>query len=149
MLIIRLVLIVSALLVVVYPVWGLIYPTSYLPELVEVYPHAEGASVDQVKKAALILWLSNIILSLSLFLLALFIKKPQNYKLAKLSAIALIGYPIMLTIVEVLSSSVLYSHLDKAPVVVEFSAIKGFYIIFGLALIGVYKSQRELNKPIQ
>jgi len=129
--------------------WGLIYPSSYLLELLEVYPLAEDASEPQVQKVAIILWLSNFNLCLSFVFLALFISKPKCYKLAKLSALTLITYPIILTIVEIFSSSVLYSHLDKASVVIEFSAIKMFYIVFGLALVGIYKSQRELNRPIK
>jgi len=84
-----------------------------------------------------------------LFFLAKFIKNPERYKFAKFSAIALICYPIVLTIVEIFSSSVLYSHLDNASTVIEFSAVKLFYIVFGLAVVGIYKSQRELNKPLQ
>jgi len=146
--IIRIVLLISALSLLIYPTWGLINPSSYLVEILEVYPHAEGVSETQVQKAALILFFSNFILCSALFFLAKFINNPQNYKFAKLSAIALICYPIVLTIVEIFTSSVLYSHLDNTSTVIEFSAMKLFYIIFGLAVVGIYKSQRELNKPL-
>jgi len=46
--IIRIVLLISALSLLIYPTWGLISPNSYLVEILAVYPYAEGASETQV-----------------------------------------------------------------------------------------------------
>ncbi|WP_286265975.1 hypothetical protein [Thalassotalea atypica] len=146
MALIRVSIFIAALLILIYPIWGLVSPERYLLELLEVYPSAKDASMVQVKKAALMLWISNTVLSLSLLFLVMFIKQPEDYKFAKLSAIALFCYPIIQTVIEVFTSAVLYSHLDSGQAVVEFSAIKAFYLLMGLALVGIYKSQRELNK---
>lgn len=149
MLLIRVILIISAVVVILYPVWGLIDPGSYLVEILESYPFANEASDSQVRQAALLLWLSNIMMSLALFFLAQFIRHPKNYYLAKYSAFTLIFYPIILTVVQIASGFILSSHLDKPFLSLEFSAIKGFYMLFGLAVFGIYKTQRGLNKPLE
>ena len=143
---IRILLVFSALIIVLYPIWGIIDPQSYLIEILEVYPEAVDASDSQVRKAALLLLLSNLIIASALLYIAKFIASPNQYGLAKIAALCLIAHPFMLTIVEVISGSVLYKHLDSSNVSIEFSAIKMFYIIFGFAIIGIYKSQSELNK---
>lgn len=149
MLIIRILLLVAAGVVMVYPVWGVFNPSSYLLELIEVYPQASGASDIQVQKASFVLLFANITLALSLIFISLFINKPENYHLAKWSGLTLICYPFVLTAVEVVSSSILYSHLNNVSSVIEFSSIKAFYIVFGLSLIGIFKSQLEHNKKLK
>ena len=51
MLIIRLILFLSAILIMLYPIWGVVEPASYLIELIETFPFAKGESDAQVQKS--------------------------------------------------------------------------------------------------
>ncbi|MCU8037364.1 hypothetical protein ACRN98_01870 [Shewanella oncorhynchi] len=143
---IRYILMLTAVLLCLYPVWGLVSPASYLQEILEVYPDAEEASHTQVRITAAILWISNLTLSFALLFIAKFIKQPQTYKFAKISSIALISYPFILTITEAISHSILYRHLEHPTLTIEFSAQKLFYFVFGLIILGIYQSQQEYKR---
>ncbi|ARD21768.1 hypothetical protein [Shewanella japonica] len=131
---------IAASVVVLYPLWGLIQPASYLTEIVEVYPFAGDANEAQVRVAAGLLLLSNTVMGLSLVSIAGLIARPTSIHLLKLSALLLITYPFLLTVVEVFSAKALSSHLEASAVTVEFSAMKLFYVIFGIGLLGVFKT---------
>jgi len=145
---IRYILMLTAVLLCIYPVWGLVSPASYLQEILEVYPYAEQASHTQVRITAAILWISNLTLSLALLFIAKFIKQPQKYRFAKISSIALISYPFILTITETISNSILYRNLEHPTLTIEFSAQKIFYFVFGLIIWGIYQSQHEYKQNL-
>ena len=140
---------VVALAILVYPFWGIVAPQSYLVELLETYPLAKQANSSQIKLAAGQLLISNVAFAFAIFLLAKFIQFPQQYYRAKYAAILFICYPFMLSLVEALNSAVLYEGVDGAHFVVELSAMKLFYIVFGIIIIGVYQSQRKLSSVPQ
>mgnify|MGYP000097222343 CR=1 FL=1 len=142
--IIQVLLVLSAFIVAIYPIWGFIDPQSYLVEILEVYPSATNASEMQVIKAAALLLLSNMTIATAFIFIAKFIKSPEQYKFAKFAGLALISYPIVLSIVEVFAARTLYSHLESPLYTLEFSSIKLLYILMGLSIIGIYKSQEGL-----
>ena len=135
----------SALLLILYPAWGILDPQSYLSELLETFPYAEAANQSQVKVSAGILWISNSLLAFSFVCLSRYIDNPKVQRNAKISSIALICYPVVLTLGDVWIGTVLSRQLEGGAVAVEFSGQKLFYIVFGLAIWGMVKSLEELN----
>ncbi|CAM4215869.1 hypothetical protein [Shewanella denitrificans] len=107
MLIIRFILFFAAFVIMLYPVWGLIEPTSYLNELVETFPFAKGASDAQVQKSSLILLLPNAIISIALVLIAKFISNPSTYNFAYIAATLLVFFPILQSVGDIFIGSVL------------------------------------------
>ncbi|WP_153914263.1 hypothetical protein [Shewanella sp. TC10] len=143
MFIIKGLLITAAAIVVLYPLWGVLQPMSYMAELLEVYPFAKGANEAQIRIAAGLLLISNSIMGLSLVLISRYISYPISTHFLKLSALLLISYPLILSVVEVFSSKELSRHLDSPIVTLEFSAIKLFYMVFGMALLGIFKTLKQ------
>ena len=149
MLVIRIILFLSAILIMIYPVWGIIDPSSYLNELIETFPLAKGASNSQVQKSSLILLLPNTVISIALIFIAKFISSPSSYSFAKIAAITLIFFPISQSIGDVFIGSMLSQHVSGSSVALELSSQKLFYCLFGLAIWAVGKSQCEYNKQVR
>jgi len=147
--IIRLILFFSAILIMLYPVWGIIDPASYLNELIETFPFAKGASDSQVQKSSLILLLPNITISIALVFIAKFISNPNSYSFANITAILLIFFPILQSVGDIFIGSVLSQHVQGSSVVIELSSQKLFYFLFGLAIWAIGKSQCENNKALK
>ncbi|MBW8184984.1 hypothetical protein [Shewanella nanhaiensis] len=143
---IRIILILASVSLLAYPLWGVLQPTTYLTELLEEYPLAIEVTSVQIQQASALLWISNGILAAAFLLMAKFIGAPSTYIAAKWGALLLILYPIIKTVIEVSSATVLYSHLEHSPISLEFSSVKLFYILFGLALYGIIKSQQGLTQ---
>ena len=133
-------------LLLLYPFWGLVSPTSYVAELSEHYAFAEGVSSNQVRASAAMLWISNSVIALAFFSLAQYISFPKRELYAKLAGVGLILYPFLRTLVEVWSGINLTSHAVGVEVSVTFSSEKLFFIVFGLALLGVASAWAEHNK---
>ncbi|MCL1038694.1 hypothetical protein L2750_16315 [Shewanella submarina] len=139
----RVILMLAALLLMTYPLWGLLQPQSYLNELLETYPQATEASDGQIRQSSLILWLSNGVLAAALVMIARFIGQPHRYRIGRFGA-ALIGfYPLVLSISEVFIGLSLTSHLQDASVALELNASKLFYLVFAVMLFGIIKSQQQ------
>ncbi|WP_299570490.1 hypothetical protein [uncultured Shewanella sp.] len=143
MFIIKGLLITAAVVVALYPLWGVLQPMSYLAEILETYPFAKGANEAQIRIASGLLLISNSIMSLSLLFISFYITRPISTHFLKLSALLLISYPLILCVVEVFSSKELSRHLDSPIVTLEFSAIKLLYMVFGIALFGIYKTLKQ------
>ncbi len=148
MLIIRLILFSAAFLIMLYPVWGLFEPSSYLNELIETFPFAKGASDAQVQKSSLILLLPNATISIALVLIAKFISNPSTYNFAYIAASLLIFFPILQSVGDMFIGSVLSQHVEGSSMAIELSSQKLFYFLFGLAIWAIGKSQCEYNKQI-
>lgn len=148
MLIIKWILYFAAILIMLYPVWGVVEPASYLNELIETFPFAIGANDEQVLKSSLILLLPNAAIAIALIFLAKFISKPSSYVFAKVTAISLILFPILQTVGDIFIGSVLSQQVQGAFVAVELSSQKLFYFLFGLAIWGIGKSQSEHTKHL-
>ena len=137
-----------AILIMLYPVWGIVEPASYLNELIETFPFAKGANDEQVLKSSLILLLPNSAIAISLIFLAKYISTPSSYVYAKITAMSLMLFPILQSVGDIFIGSVLSQHVQGASVAVELSSQKLFYFLFGLAIWGIGKSQSEHNKQI-
>ncbi|WP_440876769.1 hypothetical protein [Thalassotalea sp. PLHSN55] len=143
MLIIRITLFLVAFLMVLYPFWGVIYPASYLNELVETFSFAQQAKPEQVQQAALLHLLPNSAFALALFCLAKFIQNPSYYKLAKFAALGFLLYPILLVIGDIFIASVLSQPDQQESVAIELSGQKLFYILLAMIVWAIAKSQYE------
>jgi hypothetical protein len=147
-LLIRIALLLSAVICLFYPVWGIIAPSSYLNELVETFPFAIGASDVQVQKSSLLLLIPNLAISIAFIFIAKFIASPNSYRFAKIASVSFVAFPFLQSISDIFIGSILSQHTQSASVAIELSGQKLFYILFGLAIWGIYKSQCEHIKTI-
>ena len=127
----RSVLILSALVLIAYPMWGLLYPESYSNELTQHHDHALGFTLAQVRQASAWLWVSNCVLALSFLLFARFLIKPNSPKLGIGGGIALIVYPFARSFSEVMIGI----SMGAQGVDVVVSSEKMLFIIIGLLTI--------------
>jgi len=146
---IRFILLFVAVFILLYPIWGIIDPTSYLNEFIEKFPFAEGASDEQIRKSSLILILSNSLISISFIFIVKFISKPNSYIFAKISAATLIIYPIFQNVCDVFIGNILSQHTQDVSISVGLSSQNIVYLLFGLIIFGISNSQCEHNKPIK
>jgi len=142
----RFLLLLGGVGLLAYPMWGLLDPSSYTAELRDHYAFAEGVSSAQVRTSAMILWLSNGVLALAFFSTSQYIKYPTGPGLAKTAGIALILYPFVRIVVEVWSGVNLTSHVEDTSISIELSAENAFYIIYGMALLGMDRAWSEFNE---
>lgn len=142
----RLILMFSAALLLLYPFWGLLNPSSFVSELAEHYAFAEGVSSGQVRASAAMLWISNGVIAIALFALAQYISLPTKAAHARLAGAGLILYPFFRTLVEVWSGLNLTSHATGVEVSIHLSSEKLFFVIFGLAVLGLSSSWAEFNQ---
>jgi prolipoprotein diacylglyceryltransferase len=141
----RVTLFFAAIIILFYPIWGVVDPVSFLNELIDRFPYAEGASDGQIRQASLILMLSNLVLSIAFATIAMFISKPNAYVFAKVSAIAFIVYPILRSICEFFIGRALSQHTQDAAISVGISSQSMLYMLFGLIIFGIVRSQRNNN----
>jgi hypothetical protein len=142
----RFLLLLGAMLLIAYPLWGLLDPGSYGLELKDHYLFGEGASSKQIRSSAAMLWLSNGFLAISFVHISRYIKTPENTSLAMIGGCCLIIYPFLRTFVEVWSGLNLTSHIEAEGVAIEFSSEKALYVVYGMAVIGMAIASSEINK---
>ncbi|SES85294.1 hypothetical protein [Thalassotalea agarivorans] len=94
MTVIKWILYLAALITIIYPLRGIADPQSYLPELIEMFPSATGASDSQVRLAVLISYFSQIIVAALLFFLAQFIAQPNKLHARQASGMVVNSVPI-------------------------------------------------------
>ncbi|MCK8047033.1 hypothetical protein MSG37_19270 [Shewanella sp. 1CM18E] len=136
-------LILSSAVVVIYPTWGLLSPETYLHELLEQFPSVNKTSVTQIKLAALIQIIANLILASVFINLARYMQTPTKPKLLKFAALTLMIYPFLTIIFNLLIGMVLSQHLQQPQLHIELSASSLFYLVMGAALLGINKTQQQ------
>jgi hypothetical protein len=99
----------------------------------------------QIRSSAAMLWLSNGVLAIAFISISRYINQPKQPAFATFAGLALITYPIVRTFVEVWSGTNLTSHIETASVSIELSSEKAFYIVYGMALIGIASARSEIN----
>ena len=134
------------ILTLIYPFWGLLDPASYAKELAEHYAYADGVSDAQVRHSAAIVWISNGVMAFSFFALARCISAEDKLRHLSRAGAALVLYPFARILVEVWSGINLTSHAEDVEVAIQISSDKMFFIVFGLALLGVSKALSELPR---
>ena len=132
-----------AFTLILYPLWGMLSPLTFLTELIEDYPKAIEAAPLQVRIVALLMLIGNGFLASALFTISGFINNPNRLYKIKSAGLLLLLYPFVLTVINALSGVVLHSHLTEAALVIELSAQTLFYSVMGLALIGIYQAQKK------
>ncbi len=131
------VLVASAILLMLYPFWGLLHPQSYEAELAAHYAFAEGVRPHQVQRSAAMVWAPNGILASCFVCLAGFVANPARTLHARWAGGCLIAYPFVRTAIEAWSGLNLTSHAPDAEVTVVFSSDKLLFLVMGLALFGI------------
>ena len=136
----RSVLIISAVVLIAYPLWGVLYPDSYSDELTQHHEHALEFTLAQIKQASAWLWISNGVLALSFLLFASFLGRPGRARLGIGGGIALMVYPFAQIFTEVMMAT------SNAPgASIEISAEKILFIVFGLLTISLVQ---QIAQPI-
>ncbi len=107
---------------------------------------SEGRSMGTWIDFKAMLWISNGIIALSFFSLSQYISHPTRALYAQLAGVGLILYPFFRTLVEVWNGINLTSHVAGVEVSIDISSEKLFFIVFGMALLGVASAWAELNK---
>lgn len=136
----------SLILTLIYPLWGLLDPASYAKELADHYAYAEGVSDAQVRYSAAMLWISNSVMAFSFFALARCISGEDKLQHLSRAGVALVLYPFARILVEVWSGINLTSHTEDVEAAIQISSDKMFFIVFGLALLGISKAFSELHR---
>lgn len=127
----RSVLIISAVVLIAYPLWGVLYPDSYSDELTQHHEHALEFTLAQIKQASAWLWISNGVLALSFLLFASFLARPGRARLGIGGGIALMVYPFARIFTEVMMAT----SMNAPGASIEISAEKILFIVFGLLKI--------------
>ena len=136
----------SLILMLIYPFWGFLDPASYARELAQHYAYAEGVSDSQVRFSAAILWISNGVMAFSFFAMARAISGEDKLRHLSRAGAAMVLYPFARILVEVWSGINLTSHAEDVEVAIELSSDKMFFIVLGLALLGISKALSELPR---
>ena len=132
-LIIKISLFVSSTLLMVYPLWGLLFPESFAVELTQHHAFSEGYSMSQVRFSAAWLWVPNTVLAIALLLQFKLLGSPRNTRLGVTSGICFILYPFTRIFSEVMVEKTM---LAKS-IGIEISSEKLFFVIIGLMVIGL------------
>lgn len=140
--IISTILIIACAALIIYPLWGLLNPDSYLHELLEEFPSVHKTSVNQIKLAALIQLVENVILASVFINLTRYIQTPTKSALLNFSACTLMIYPLLAMISNFFMGMALTQHLKQPLLHLELSAHALFYLVMGVALLGINKAQR-------
>lgn len=135
------ILIMACAALIIYPLWGLLSPESYLHELLEEFPSVNKTSVNQIKLAALIQLVENVILASVFINLARYIQTPTKAALLKFAACTLMIYPLFAMISHFFIGMALSQHLKQPLLHIELSANSLFYMVMGAALLGINKAQ--------
>ena len=139
-------LIIGAIGLLLYPLWGLLYPDAYSAELVAHYSHAPGFSDSQVRKTACVVFVSNAVLALAFILLVAYLSNIARAGLAVVTGILLIFYPFVRTAGEAWGGIILSSHVSEAAVSASFSTEKLIYVAFGMAIMGISSGISKRDK---
>lgn len=148
MLLIRTILYFSASLIILYPSWGLIDPAAFSNQLTETFANAKQASDTQIRQASLVFMLLNLLLSISLVFIAKFISNPSTYVFAKIAAVSLVAYPFVSIVGDIAMGFILSQQTQDATLTTGLSHRDFIYIVLGLAISGISKSQHEHNQKI-
>ncbi|GIU46817.1 hypothetical protein TUM4438_23730 [Shewanella sairae] len=134
---------ISAIMLLLYPLWGMLSPSSFLTELIEDYPNVLEAAASQVRVVALLFFIENGILATALFSLGQFISNSKDFGKLKTAGLLLLLYPVVKTVINTLGGIVLYIHLTETALIIELSTQTLFYGVMGLALIGISSSAKK------
>lgn len=131
------VLLAAALMLMVYPFWGLLHPESYEPILLAEFGMAEGVAPDLVQRSAAMNWAPNGILASSFVCLAGFVANPARLIHAHWAGGCLIVYPFVYAIFEAWSGYNLTSRSSDAEFTLFLGGKQLVYIAFGMAVLGI------------
>lgn len=133
----------SAITLLLYPLWGILSPSSFLTELIEDYPNALEAAASQVRVVALLFFIENGVLATALLSIGQFISNSKDFGKLKTAGLLLLVYPVVKTVIHTLGGIILYNHLTETALIIELSTQTLFYGVIGLALIGIYQAQQK------
>ncbi len=131
------VLVAAAVLLMLYPFWGLLYPQSYAAMLATEHTMAVAVTPDQVRRAAAMNWAANGLLASCFVCLAGFIAKPARTLHARWAAGCLLAYPAVRSLSEAIRQQTLNVHGADTPFALSLSVNDLFYVLMGIALLGI------------
>lgn len=146
MLAIRLFLIAAALFLLAYPLAGIINPGQFVPGPLDLSSISPAPANDQYLYASATGWIANSILAISLLLQAVYIKSPTKVALGYWAAFALLCYPFAHLLTEILSQTIVQSHLPQnADISVNLAKEEVIFLLWASALFAMVKSQQQLQ----
>ena len=98
----RLVVVLYALSLVAYPVWGLVSPEAYR-EALSALPQAAGAGLEKLQMAAALHFMKNAYLAFLMLLLARFLGSPDRPRDVRTAGILLVAFPVVTLVYVVLA----------------------------------------------
>ena len=131
------VLATTALLLMLYPLWGLLHPESYGAVLQAEFDLTESIAPDLVQRSAAMNWAPNGILASAFVCLAGFVARPGRRIHAHWAGGCLIVYPLVRSIADGLSGLNLTSHSPEPEFALFFGGENLVYMVFGLAVLGI------------
>lgn len=142
-------LIITAVLLMAYPFWGLLHPQTYVLNLAAHFPYADGVGDHQVRRSAALVWAPNGILASCLVCLAGFVANPTRTLHARWAGACLIVYPFVRTTVDAYIGLNLTAHTAEPEFVFVVGPEKLFFLLVGVILLGLASalSTQETARP--
>ncbi len=137
------VLVAVAALLMLYPLWGLLGPESYVLLLYAEFGLSGDVAPDLVQRSAAMNWASNGILASSFVCLAGFVADPTRTIHARWAAGCLIAYPFVRATVLAWMGFTLTSHTEDPEFIWFLRVEDTVYLVFGIALLGILASRTE------
>ena len=130
-------LIAAAVVLMLYPFWGLLHPQSYETVLLAEFGLAEGVSPGQVRRSAAMNWAPNGILASAFVCLSGFVRHPGRSLHARWSGGCFIVYPFLRAAIDAWSGFNLTSYTPEPEFTLFFSGEDLVYVVFGVVFLAL------------
>ncbi len=133
----------TAVALLIYPLWGVIAPDSYAgAELKHHYAYDSETTGTQIVAASWSLYLSNSVLALSFASFAWYLVHPYRFRWALLGGLGILVFPIFRTASRALMDLQLTSNLNNPNIAISFSTEELLVMLFGVLLIAIAHANR-------
>lgn len=122
-----------------YPLWWLVSPESYRPQL-DGFPQAAAATIDQLQMAASIHWLKNAYLAFAFLLVARFLGRPQQLNDLHRAGWLLVAYPLVHFLYLAMGQVAMSPDPENLDLKLRVSTLLLPFAAFGLCLVGVSRT---------
>ncbi len=136
---IRAIVAIYAFGLLAFPVWGLLAPDDYRA-VIDEFPQAETAQLQQLQLAATIHWLKNAYLAFVFLLLARYVGNPVKSTDVSRAGWLLTASPLVLLLYDGLAQLVLSQDLEELEISVLLRSDMLLYCALGLVLVGIART---------
>ncbi len=136
------ILVAAAVLLMLYPLWGLLHPQSYEAVLLAEYGLTDTTSPDQIRRSAAMNWAPNGILASAFMCLSGFVRQPERGIHARWAGGCFIAYPFLRAAIDAWSGFNLTSHTPAPDFTLFFGGEDTVYLVFGVVFLAL-ASQAE------